>query len=101
MEVFVPGIHRSRGGGGRRRRSGEPGMHKQSEREAIEMTGKVIEVLPNAFFRVRLENNHLVLAHVAGKMRKFFIKIILGDTVTVQLSPYDLERGRITFRHRS
>ncbi|HXG20681.1 MAG TPA: translation initiation factor IF-1 [Methylomirabilota bacterium] len=76
-------------------------MHKQSEREAIEMTGKVIEVLPNAFFRVRLENNHLVLAHVAGKMRKFFIKIILGDTVTVQLSPYDLERGRITFRHRS
>jgi len=67
---------------------------------AIEMTGRVIEVLPNAFFRVRLENEHLVLAHIADKMRKFFIKIIQGDTVTVQLSPYDLERGRITFRHR-
>jgi translation initiation factor IF-1 len=64
------------------------------------MTGTVIEVLPNAFFRVRLDNGHTVLAHVAGKMRKFFIKIIQGDTVTVQLSPYDLERGRITFRHR-
>lgn len=95
----MPGIHRSRGGG--RRRPIESRPHKPSESEAIEMTGKVIEVLPNAFFRVRLENNHLVLAHVAGKMRKFFIKIILGDTVTVQLSPYDLERGRITFRHRS
>lgn len=64
------------------------------------MTGTVVEVLPNAFFRVKLENDHLVLAHVAGKMRKFFIKIIQGDTVTVQLSPYDLDRGRITFRRR-
>ena len=64
------------------------------------MTGVVVEVLPNAFFRVKLENEHLVLAHVAGKMRKFFIKIIQGDTVTVQLSPYDLDRGRITFRRR-
>jgi len=60
----------------------------------------VIEVLPNAFFHVRLENEPVCLSHVAGKMRKFFIKIIQGDTVTVQLSPYDLERGRITFRHR-
>jgi translation initiation factor IF-1 len=68
--------------------------------EAIEVTGKIIEVLPNAFFRVRLDNSHLVLAHAAGKMRKFFIKILQGDTVTVQLSPYDLSRGRITFRHR-
>jgi translation initiation factor IF-1 len=64
------------------------------------MTGVVVDVLPNAFFRVKLENEHLVLAHVAGKMRKFFIKIIQGDTVTVQLSPYDLDRGRITFRRR-
>ena len=64
------------------------------------MNGKVTEVLPNAFFRVELENGHRILAHVAGKMRKFFIKIIQGDSVTVQLSPYDLERGRITFRHR-
>ena len=64
------------------------------------MNGTVTQVLPNAFFRVELENGHSILAHVAGKMRKFFIKIIQGDSVTVQLSPYDLERGRITFRHR-
>lgn len=73
---------------------------KVAKADVIEMTGKIVEVLPNAFFRVRLENEHVVLAHVAGKMRKFFIKIILGDTVTVQLSPYDLGRGRIIFRHR-
>ncbi|MCY4387185.1 MAG: translation initiation factor IF-1 [Desulfurellaceae bacterium] len=66
----------------------------------MEMNGTVTQVLPNAFFRVELENGHSILAHVAGKMRKFFIKIIQGDSVTVQLSPYDLERGRITFRHR-
>jgi len=70
------------------------------ETDAIEVTGKVTEVLPNGFFRVRLENEHLVLAHMAGKMRKFRIKIIQGDGVTVQLSPYDLSRGRITFRQR-
>lgn len=101
MEVFVAGAQRGRSGGGGRRRPVTSAPHKRAESDAIEMAGKVVEVLPNAFFRVRLENNHLVLAHVAGKMRKFFIKIILGDTVTVQLSPYDLERGRITFRHRT
>jgi len=90
-----------RGGGGRRRRkrtekSSEPAV----EKDIIEMSGKVTQVLPNAFFRVELENGHTILAHVAGKMRKFFIKIIQGDSVTVQLSPYDLERGRITFRQR-
>jgi len=58
-----------------------------------------MEVSPDEFFRVRLENEHLMLAHIAGKMRKFSIKIIQGDTVTVQFSPYDLGRGRITFRH--
>lgn len=93
--------HRGRSGGGNRRRPQDSTPHKRSDSDAIEMTGKVVEVLPNAFFRVKLENNHMVLAHVAGKMRKFFIKIILGDAVTVQLSPYDLERGRITFRHRT
>jgi translation initiation factor IF-1 len=70
------------------------------ETDAIEVAGKVSEVLPNGFFRVRLENTHLVLAHLAGKLRKFHIKIIQGDAVTVQLSPYDLSRGRITFRQR-
>jgi translation initiation factor IF-1 len=101
MEVSVAGAYRGRGGGGARRKPAAPIPQKRSDSDAIEMTGKVVEVLPNAFFRVRLENDHLVLAHVAGKMRKFFIKIILGDSVTVQLSPYDLERGRITFRHRT
>jgi translation initiation factor IF-1 len=68
--------------------------------DAIEVIGKITEVLPNGFFRVRLENDHQVLAHMAGKMRKFRIKIIQGDGVTVQLFPYDLTRGRITFHQR-
>jgi translation initiation factor IF-1 len=66
--------------------------------EAIEVEGTVIEPLPNAMFRVKLENGHVVLAHISGKMRKFFIKILPGDKVTVELSPYDLSRGRITYR---
>ena len=90
---------RRRGGGGKRKRK-ERNTEPAVEKDVIEMNGTVTEVLPNAFFRVELENGHSILAHVAGKMRKFFIKIIQGDSVTVQLSPYDLERGRITFRHR-
>ena len=89
---------RRRRGKSQRQATSKP--QKTGDENAIEMTGTVVEVLPNAFFRVRLENDHLVLAHLAGKMRKFFIKVIPGDTVTVQLSPYDLERGRITFRRR-
>lgn len=77
-----------------------PRPERTADSDAIEMTGTVVEVLPNAFFRVKLENDHIVLAHVAGKMRRFYIKIIQGDTVTVQLSPYDLDRGRITYRRR-
>ncbi|MBI3302523.1 MAG: translation initiation factor IF-1 [Deltaproteobacteria bacterium] len=69
-------------------------------KEGIEVTGTVLETLPNAMFRVQLENKVTVLAHASGKMRKFYIKILPGDTVTVELSPYDLTRGRITFRHR-
>lgn len=69
-------------------------------KEGIEVTGTVLETLPNAMFRVQLENKVTVLAHASGKMRKFSIKILPGDTVTVELSPYDLSRGRITFRHR-
>ena len=91
---------RRRGGGGGKRKRKERNTEPAVEKDVIEMNGKVTEVLPNAFFRVELENGHSILAHVAGKMRKFFIKIIQGDSVTVQLSPYDLERGRITFRHR-
>jgi translation initiation factor IF-1 len=72
-----------------------PGMSKE---EAIEVEGTVVEPLPNAMFRVKLENDHIVLAHISGKMRKYFIKILPGDKVTVELSPYDLSRGRITYR---
>ncbi len=73
---------------------------KDMAKEGIEVTGTVLETLPNAMFRVQLENKMTVLAHASGKMRKFYIKILPGDTVTVELSPYDLTRGRITFRHR-
>ena len=69
-----------------------------SKEEAIEVEGKVIEPLPNAMFRVELENGHRVLAHISGKMRMHFIKILPGDRVTVELSPYDLTRGRIIYR---
>lgn len=69
-----------------------------SKEDAIEVEGKVVETLPNAMFRVEIENGHLVLAHVSGKMRMHFIKILPGDKVTVELSPYDLTRGRITYR---
>ena len=66
--------------------------------EPIEVEGKVVETLPNAMFRVELENGHRVLAHISGKMRMHFIKILPGDKVTVELSPYDLTRGRIIYR---
>lgn len=69
-----------------------------AKEEAIEVEGKVIEPLPNAMFRVELDNGHIVLAHISGKMRKFYIRILPGDRVTVELSPYDLTRGRITYR---
>ena len=64
----------------------------------IKMDGVITETLPNAMFKVRLENNHEILAHVSGKMRMNFIKILVGDKVTVELSPYDLSKGRITYR---
>ena len=68
--------------------------------EAIEMEGTVFEPLPNAMFRVELENGHKVLAHISGKMRMHYIRILPGDRVTVELSPYDLTRGRITYRYK-
>lgn len=69
-----------------------------AKEEAIEVEGKIIEPLPNAMFRVELDNGHKVLAHISGKMRMHYIKILPGDRVTIELSPYDLTRGRITFR---
>ena len=68
--------------------------------DAIEVTGSVLETLPNAMFRVQLDNGHEVLGHVAGKMRRFRIRILPGDRVRVELSPYDLDRARIVYRHR-
>jgi len=69
--------------------------------EAIEIEGVVSEILPSAMFRVTLTNGHSMLATIAGKMRKFRIRILAGDRVTVAVSPYDLDRGRITFRHKT
>lgn len=71
-----------------------------AKEESITVEGTVIEALPNAMFRVELENKHKVLAHVSGKMRMHFIKILPGDKVTVELSPYDLSRGRIVYRYK-
>jgi translation initiation factor IF-1 len=68
--------------------------------DTIEVTGVVLESLPNAMFKVELENKHQVLAHVSGKMRKNFIRILTGDRVLIELSPYDLSRGRITYRYK-
>lgn len=69
-----------------------------AKEEHIEMNGKVIETLPNTMFRVELENGHIVLAHISGKIRRHYIRILTGDTVKVQLTPYDLSKGRIVFR---
>ncbi len=68
--------------------------------DAIEMEGTVVEPLPNAMFRVELDNGHKVLAHISGKMRMHYIRILPGDKVVVELSPYDLTRGRITYRYK-
>ena len=69
-----------------------------SQKEVIELTGKVVEALPNTQFRVELENGHIIIAHMSGKMRKNFIRLVPGDTVDVELTPYDLTKGRISFR---
>ncbi|MGN0948753.1 translation initiation factor IF-1 [Megasphaera sp.] len=71
-----------------------------SKTDVIEVEGVVVEALPNAMFKVKLENDHIVLAHVSGKMRMNFIRILPGDRVTLELTPYDLNRGRITYRFK-
>ncbi|HSX02536.1 MAG TPA: translation initiation factor IF-1 [Candidatus Saccharimonadia bacterium] len=74
---------------------------KKSTKEVIEVEGTVIETLPNALFKVQLENGHVILAHISGKMRMHYIRIIPGDRVAVEMTPYDLSKGRIIFRHRN
>lgn len=71
-----------------------------AKNDAVELDGTVVEALPNAMFRVKLENDHEILAHISGKMRKFYIRIIPGDKVRVEMSTYDLTRGRITYRSK-
>ncbi len=71
-----------------------------AKEEGIQVEGTVVEALPNATFRVELENGHKLLAHISGKMRMHFIKILPGDKVTVEMSPYDLSRGRIVYRYK-
>jgi translation initiation factor IF-1 len=71
-----------------------------AKEDAIEMEGEVIDTLPNTTFRVRLENGHVVIAHISGKMRKHYIRILTGDKVKVELTPYDLSKARITYRAR-
>ncbi|MBI5032813.1 MAG: translation initiation factor IF-1 [Chloroflexi bacterium] len=73
---------------------------EKKKKDVIEAEGTVTEALPNAMFRVQLESGHSVLAHISGKMRMYYIRILLGDRVTVELSPYDLTRGRITYRFK-
>jgi translation initiation factor IF-1 len=73
---------------------------KMAKEDQIEMDGKVIDTLPNTMFRVELENGHIVTAHISGKMRKHYIRILTGDKVKVEMTPYDLSKGRITFRMR-
>lgn len=72
----------------------------KEDKGVIEIEGEVLEALPNANFKVRLSNDHEILAHISGKMRMHYIKILPGDKVTVEMTPYDLNKGRITFRHK-
>jgi translation initiation factor IF-1 len=80
-------------------RKGED-IYCMSKEESLEMDGTVIETLPNTMFRVQLENGHVVTAHISGKMRKHYIRILTGDAVKVEMTPYDLSKGRITYRAR-
>jgi len=96
---------RGGGGGGRQKREfvarpKEADSTEAPKEEGIEVEGTIIEALPNAMFKVELPNSHKVLAHVSGKIRMNFIRILPGDKVTVELSPYDLSRGRITYRYK-
>ncbi len=75
-------------------------QQKTTKKEKIEAEGTVVEALPNAMFRVRLDSGHEVLAHISGRMRMYYIRILLGDRVLVELSPYDLTRGRVVYRYK-
>jgi translation initiation factor IF-1 len=95
-----PGSTRRRGPARRRDPSADGAVKEEVKEETIEMDATVVEPLPNAMFRVKLQTGQEVLAYTSGKMRKFYIRILIGDKVRVELSPYDLTRGRITFRYK-
>jgi translation initiation factor IF-1 len=106
MERAVHGVRRARGANCHRgalvlqfapREAVKGGMAKE---DAIQMEGEVVETLPNTTFRVKLKNGHVVTAHISGKMRKNYIRILTGDAVTVEMTPYDLTKGRIIYRGR-
>jgi translation initiation factor IF-1 len=82
-------------------KSRRPVDKENKQKDVLEVEGTVIEALPNAMFKVKLDTGHDVLAHISGKMRMYYIRILLGDRVRVELSPYDLTRGRITYRFRT
>jgi translation initiation factor IF-1 len=83
-----------------KRKAQREAVNPSGKEDSIQLEGKVLEALPNAMFRVELDNGHVVLAHISGKMRMHFIRILPGDKVTVEMSPYDLQRGRITYRYK-
>jgi translation initiation factor IF-1 len=95
-----PGSTRRRGPTRRRAPAADGSAPTEVKEETIEMDATVVEPLPNAMFKVRLQTGQDVLAYTSGKMRKFYIRILIGDKVRVELSPYDLSRGRITFRYK-
>jgi translation initiation factor IF-1 len=100
--IFPPGLSRRAPRGSR---SGWPPLrhmqrYQMSKEDMIEFSGQVVELLPNAMFRVKLDNEHMVLAHTSGKMRKNRIRVLAGDRVNVEMTPYDLTKGRITFRFK-
>lgn len=84
----------------RRKKGARDGQNGMAKKDVIEVEGAVTEALPNAMFRVKLQNEHVILAHISGKMRLNFIRILPGDRVLVELSPYDLTRGRIIYRYK-
>lgn len=94
LRALVPGVET---------RSHYPASRDQdcmAKEEQIEMEGTIVDTLPNTMFRVELDNGHIVTAHISGKMRKYYIRILTGDRVKVELTPYDLSKGRITYRER-
>ena len=92
-----------RPGGGSRRtstRRAQPAQSQDEKEEVLEFDGRIVEALPNAMFSIQLDNGHQLIAYASGRMRKFFIRILPGDRVRVSITPYDLNRGRITYRYR-